>query len=695
MSDDIKQLLTNALQQQFGFSTFRPGQIEALSVLMTEGRLLCIQPTGHGKSLLYQLPATLLDGLTVVISPLLALMRDQINQLQNRFHIEAASLNTDQSEQENNLARRNILSGKVKILFIAPEQLDHLERFQFLLGLPIKLLVVDEAHCISTWGHDFRPSYRQIIQLVHAISKKSPDIKLLALTATANKLTEDDIKKQLTIDQQPLIVHRENMDRPNIRLTVIKTSGTSTKLATLINLMHELTGCGLIYCATRENTELVAEFLISQGIQAAAYHAGFETEEKRRIQQAFLEDQYTVISATNALGMGIDKSNLRFIIHYDFPGSITAYYQEVGRCGRDGLPADGILLYDATDSNIQRHFIDSAQPTADDFDYIIRLIRSAELPATLMYLKRLSGMHPSKLNVIIAELIEQAYLKKIIYTGQQTYHLTDKNTKPTLKRYDTQYQIRKLELANMQRYAEHTSACLMMTLREALGDIKPTTCQRCSHCTKSLFSPSRDQDLISAITLWIDSRTIPIVLSKKISNTATGVALLDGKLRSDAFTHFMRERAKIPSLTECMPHALLDLIKKTLLELTKRHQFSCIIPIPSRTWLAQSNLLNELSVYLKIPAMKDALTWINIPSARQGELLNNDQRKHNVSQRMQTRPEHSVPDGTILLLDDYLGSGATMSEAARCLREQGNFTNKIVPFTIAAVKWKLGKQGMI
>lgn len=202
MDQSLNKKIYAILQQQFGFTDFRPGQLEAITALMTHGRLLCIQPTGHGKSLLYQLPAVLLDGLTLVISPLLALMRDQVTQLEQRFHIPAASINTDQTEAENHHIRKAVLDGRIRILFVAPEQLDNLARFEFLLSLPINLLVIDEAHCISAWGHDFRPSYRQIIQLANALADKNPSVKMLGLTATANEKTESDIKAQFTVSNK-------------------------------------------------------------------------------------------------------------------------------------------------------------------------------------------------------------------------------------------------------------------------------------------------------------------------------------------------------------------------------------------------------------------------------------------------------------------------------------------------------------
>lgn len=485
MQENIKIKLLKVLNNVFKFHEFRPGQLEALVMLMEHGRLLCIQPTGYGKSLLYQVPAVLLGGLTVVISPLLALMRDQLSQLQNRFGISAASINSDQNEQENNAARKAAQAGNIRILFIAPEQLDDIDRINFLLGLPISLLVVDEAHCISTWGHDFRPSYRRIIKLAHALAVKNPQLKLLGLTATANKKTEIDIKQQLTVDKQKVVVQRESMDRPNIKLAIVHTPGIAAKLANLIPVLEQLSGSGLIYCATRENTKLVAEYLTSQGKHAIAYHAGIEAKQKRNIQNDFLRDKYALIAATNALGMGIDKPNLRFIIHFDFPGSITAYYQEVGRAGRDGYPADGILFYDPADKKIQQYFINAGQPTLKDFQKVLATVLAAD--QTLASLKQATGLHLTKLKVITAELVEQGFLQMVRKKGVQNYLHTAKAGKPDLARYDAQWRLRCSELAAMQRYAEQAGKCLMMTLRMALGDKKTKRCQQCSNCINTRF----------------------------------------------------------------------------------------------------------------------------------------------------------------------------------------------------------------
>lgn len=691
--DSNPNTLLSTLKKHFGFQDFRPGQLDALSILMTHGRLICIQPTGHGKSLLYQLPALLLPGITVVISPLLALMRDQLSQLKTRFGIPAASINTDQSPEENMSALNAARYGKIRILFIAPEQLDNLYRFNFLLDLPIDLLVVDEAHCISTWGHDFRPSYRAIISLTKALAEKNPNLKLLGLTATANKKTEEDIKQQLSVGGKEIVIQRESMNRPNIRLSVMPANNTSAKLTYILNLVSRLEGAGLIYCATRENTELVADYLSSQGIKTIAYHAGIDPKLKRDIQTDFILDKYKVIAATNALGMGIDKSNLRFVIHFDFPGSITAYYQEVGRAGRDGLHAEGILLYDPKDSRIQHHFIESAQPDAAEFQRIIKLISGANETMTIQTLKRLSGMHPTKLNVLLAELTEQGFIEKKLKDRVQIYERTHKNGQPKLERYASQRRARQAELRAMQNYAEQSRLCLMHILREALGDHEAHACGQCSICTDLTLTSTANKRQTNLISNWLSRRTPPITIAKKIKNTYSGLSVLDGKLRSDHFVSFMRERAN-PKTSLGMTDDLIQEVINHLKDMHKRYHIQAIIPLPSRTWQARMSVIETIGTELGIKFYPDILHWKNTPNARQGELLNNDQRKFNVHEQMRARSDRPLPNGTLLLIDDYIGSGATMNEAARALREQ-DIDQAIIPFTIAAVRWKIGSTGII
>lgn len=684
--------LTALLQERFGFEKFRDGQYEAISTLMRDKRLLSIQPTGFGKSLLYQLPSLLLPGLTVVISPLLALMRDQQNHLAHRFGIPAASLNSDQSDEENEAMRAQLRQGKVKVLFVAPEQLDHVDRFEFLLGLSISMVVVDEAHCISTWGHDFRPSYRQIINFVQALQKKNASLHILGLTATANSKTEEDIRTQLS-GETPLVVLRDSMDRPNIALSMYKASNMAEKLSLCLELVRKLNGSGLIYCATRDHTTLVADFLREEGVDAIAYHAGLPPEEKRRLQNAFVEDKHRLLAATNALGMGIDKPNIRFIIHFDIPGSITAYYQEVGRCGRDGEHAEGILLYNPADKRVQQHFIESAHPEKKEFTQLLEVLQKEETPLRLMDLKRLSGLHPTKVIVLIAELVQQGYVKKESVGGAQVYRYIHKDGALDLSRYEIQNGVRKNELTSMLQYAEQHGACRMEVLRKALGDSETKECGHCCLCDKEKIRITEDPATVSRTQNWLGKRVAAIPESKLLKLNE-GVALLNGELHSPMFVSFMKKRALTSFEDIGLCPELRQLFEEELKKIAASIAISAVLPIPSRTWGAR-NVLAELAASIIGAEVKlDLLQWKTIPDNRQGELKNNDQRKYNVANKMSAKAGLSSSD-TIILFDDYIGSGATMQEAARALRRNARFSGRIIPFTIAQVRWKLGKVGMI
>ncbi|TNF35489.1 MAG: ATP-dependent DNA helicase RecQ, partial [Deltaproteobacteria bacterium] len=480
--------LDRLLHERFGFPGFRPGQREAIETLLTDGALLCIQPTGYGKSLLYQLPAAALDGVTVVISPLLALMRDQLGQLNERFGIPAASLNSDQTPEENDAVEAAARAGRLRILFVSPEQLERLDRVELLAALPLALVVIDEAHCISTWGHDFRPAYRQIALLLRTLSERRPPgadpARVLALTATADARTEADIRAQLEAARdRPIAVQRRSMDRPNLALAVQRVASFEDKLAWLARELPRMPGPGLLYCATRDNTEVVAEYLrgaLGDG-RVAAYHAGLAPDAKRALQARFLAGDFTAIAATNALGMGIDKGDLRYVVHVDVPGSITAYYQEVGRAGRDGQPARGVLLFDPADLRIQEYFIQSAQPTVADFDAVLRVVGervSAGEPPRLNTIRAASGLHPTRVTVVLAELIEQGFLEKRLVGRAQTYAPTGRAGAPDLGRYERQEAVRRRELAAMRAYAEERGTCAMQTLRRALGDDHAERCGR-------------------------------------------------------------------------------------------------------------------------------------------------------------------------------------------------------------------------
>ncbi len=345
------------LKKYFGYETFREGQEMLISSILEGRDVLGIMPTGAGKSLCYQIPALMLSGITLVISPLISLMKDQVRAL-NDAGIHAAYINSSLTEKQISMALSNASKGQYKIIYVAPERLETSMFQQFVMCVDISMVTVDEAHCISQWGQDFRPSYLNIVKLIELLPKR-PVIS--AFTATATEQVKEDILCVLKLERPNVLV--TGFNRENLYFEV---NDNKKKNETLMKYIREHKGeSGIIYCATRKNVELVFDLLESQGISAARYHAGLSNEERKNNQDAFIYDEVQIIVATNAFGMGIDKSNVRFVIHYNMPQSMENYYQEAGRAGRDGEKADCILLYSPQDVMINQFLIDNKEVRAD------------------------------------------------------------------------------------------------------------------------------------------------------------------------------------------------------------------------------------------------------------------------------------------------------------------------------------------
>ena len=486
---DLNQLAELTL----GIKQLSVDQQEAIEAVLSGRDTLAILPTGSGKSAIYQVAGHLLPGPTVVISPLIALQRDQAEKLESAEAGEAALINSSVSGSSRDAAMEAAKRGEVEFLFLAPEQLENEAAVQRLVDTRPSLLVVDEAHCISAWGHDFRPDYLALTELVERLGHPT----LLALTATASTPVQEEIIERLAMRRPRLVT--QSVDRPNIRLEVRRFDDESTKRVSLIETVREESGPGVVYVATRAKAEELADALAGEGVNAACYHAGLATRIRNGVQERFMAGELEVVVATKAFGMGVDKANVRFVFHGDVSDSIDSYAQEIGRAGRDNGPANAVLFYNPGDIGLQRFFAGGKLQDAD-IAAVLRAFPSARETLTRKAIGERSGLGPRKVVRVLNGLIDAGLIRRSGSGGyrpvRQGSPMEQLDEVESLQEQWRRVNESRVEM--MRLYAEEDS-CRRQLLLSYFGDSLERPCANCDNCERGAEASQTEGTLVEVV----------------------------------------------------------------------------------------------------------------------------------------------------------------------------------------------------
>ncbi len=660
-----KEQALQHLQKVFKLDSFRPNQWEVIQLLLEGNRVLFIEKTGHGKSLCYQFPATLLPGLTVVFSPLIALMRDQVSKLR-ALGINAECIHSDQTTDEQIGILEQAQRGELKILYISPERQENGLWQDYIKEINLNLIVIDEAHCISVWGHDFRPAFKRIAILVNQLPQYFP---VLATTATATKRVEEDVLSQIGKD---LKVFRGRLMRTNLRLYTVCFRDENEKLMFIADRLQHLPGNGIIYCGTRVETEVYSKWLRENGFRVGKYHGSLPTEERMIIEQGLLNNTFKAIVATNALGMGIDKPDIRFIIHTHIPQSPIHYYQEIGRAGRDDKPAEIILLYAPGDDDLPLSFIENSKPPVKLYERVIQHLKAELLSEREIIIK--ANLKINQFRTIKADLIDQKIIREVTFDKKKKYEFIPGSPPFSPTSFLVQREQKLNEFYTMKEYLQ-TSKPRMQYLCEFLGDeteALPDTCDNSGLKKLQLIDNPVWRRRVSDFR----ENDFPEISFKSQKEQITGYA---ASYYGTSDVGKMIHQTKYEG-GSCFPQKLVDLTLKAIRKKSRGHCFDlvlCVPPTKSGTLVEKfaANIAKELRVPFSNQLRKVRVTEEQKVFENSYSKLSNIQDAFAYARVSDLKKKH------VLLIDDIYDSGATMKELCGYLLKNG--VSSVVPVTIA------------
>jgi len=661
-----RQEAETILQRTFKLPKFYDEQWLTIDKILKGEKVLLIEKTGFGKSLCFQFPATVFNGTTVIFSPLIALMRDQVKKL-TALGISAKCINSEQTPEENTRIINEAKQGKIKILYIAPERQENSEWIEATRQMNLTMVVVDEAHCISVWGHDFRPAFKRIINLVKLLPKGLP---VLATTATATKRVELDVAQQIGNN---ILTIRGNLMRDNFKLFVVKVASEDEKLIWLGKNLNNLPGSGILYIGTRVDTEIYSKWFENLKISSTAYNAGLDADSRIAIENGLMSNKWKCIISTNALGMGIDKPDIRFIIHTQIPQSPIHYYQEIGRAGRDGQPSYIILFYNPEDRKLPEAFIEGGRPAIKKYERVINAVKS-ELLGERDLMKR-TNLKQNQIRVIKADLIEQGIIREVMIGKSKKYEFVPNSQPLNTKAFEELRDAKLADLENMIGYVE-TDKSRMKFLCDYLGDNSNHKFTNCDNTGEKKITVSVTPEWTEKLQNFREDYFPELVVESKGSNIVNGVASsYYGVSNVGSALH----RSKYEQGGD-FPDFLLKLVLKAFRKKFGQEKFDLVIYVPpTSSGDLVKNFAVKVSQVLKFPISH------NLVKARQTKeqkvFENGYLKTDNVNGAFTFTTPNDIKGKSILLVDDIFDSGATVKEVGRLLTNFGAIN--IAPIVIA------------